>query len=88
MLRGTRLSLDQQRQFAAFSDRIDAMWQLVLDDAQLVTTPTPLKDAIETANRLYFVKFRPIRNVLIDDLSAGRKVQISPSEWLKLVLPA
>ena len=88
MLRGTKLSLDQQRQFAVLADRIDAMWQLVLDDAQLVTMPSSLKEAIETANRLYFMKFRPIRNALIDNLSAGRQVDISPPEWLKLVLPA
>ena len=88
MLRGTKLSLDQQRQFGVLADRIDAMWQLVLDDAQLVTMPSSLKEAIETANRLYFMKFRPIRNALIDNLSAGRQVDISPPEWLKLVLPA
>jgi len=88
MLRGTKLTPEQTRQFAAFVDRMDAMWKLVRDDAEQATTPPSLREAVDTATRLYFVEFRPIRNAVVENLAAGAQVDISVAQWRTLVLPA
>ena len=87
MIKGDRLSQFQQRQFVALSGRIDAMWKLVQDEALLAGASSELKESIDIANALYFLKFRPLHDSVVDDLTAGRPVNISQPEWLALSMP-
>src|SRR5258706_355978 len=85
--KGTRLPPDEQQKFAISADRIEGKWKFVQDEALRDTVPSELKQAIEAANTLYFMKFVPIRNTVLADLVAGRPVSISPHEWLNLSAP-
>jgi len=87
MIKGGRLSPDQQRKFVVSSGRIDAMWKLVKDEARLVGGPSPLTTAIDTANAVYFSEFLPLHDSVVEDLAAGRPVNISQREWLELSTP-
>jgi signal transduction histidine kinase len=82
-----RLSADQLRQFADSAGRIEGMWKIIQDEAMLDTMPSELRQSIETANKLYFVEFLPIRNAYVADLGTGQPVSISPREWLKVSAP-
>ncbi len=85
--KGARLSPNEQLQFAISADRIEGKWKFVQDEALRDTMPSELKQAIDSANTLYFMKFVPIRNTVLADLVAGRPVSISPHEWLTLSAP-
>jgi len=85
--KGTRLPPDEQQKFAISADRIEGKWKFVQDEALRDMVPSELKQAIEAANTLYFMKFVPIRNTVLADLVAGRPVSISPHEWLNLSAP-
>ena len=87
MIKGERLSPEQQRKFVALSGRIDAMWKLIQDEAQLVGGPSQLKTAIDTANARYFAEFLPLHDAVVEDLVAGRPVNISQRQWLELSTP-
>src|SRR5260221_11141424 len=87
MIRGDRLSQIQQRQFVALSGRIDAMWKLVQDEAQLAGAQPELKQSIDNANALYFSQFRPLHDAVVEDLAMGRPMNISQPEWLALSMP-
>jgi signal transduction histidine kinase len=87
MVTDARLSADQQRQFVASAARTEGMWKLVQDEAANDTIPSELRQAIETANKHYFVEFLSIRNAIVADLAAGRLVSRSPLEWRKLTAP-
>ena len=84
---GKRLTDQQRQQFAALTGRIDGVWKLVQDEARLKSTPPQLKKAIAAAENMYFVDFRPVRNAIIEQLAAGRPVEISSSDWTKLSAP-
>jgi signal transduction histidine kinase len=53
----------------------------------LPRTPPELKAAVATVDRLYFSRFRSIRDVVVEDLTAGRSVNIPPRDWLELSTP-
>jgi signal transduction histidine kinase len=88
MLRDVRLSTDEFQQFAESLGQIKGMWKLVRDEAMNDTVPSELRQAIETANKSYFVEYLPIRNGFVADLGAGRRVTVSRGEWLKLAAPS
>lgn len=88
MVIGARLTDEQRQQFSVQAGRIEATWKLVLDEAQLATTPAKLKDAIATADRLYFKEYRALRITVIDKLAAGVPVLLPPRDWLNLVGPS
>ncbi len=85
---GKRLTDEQRQQFAVLTGRIDGVWKLVRDEGRLKSTPPKLKEAIDAAENMYFVDFRPVRNAIIDELATGRPVEISSSDWTKLSAPS
>ena len=87
ILRGGRPSEAQLQDFAAMAGRIQGFWDLVKAEGQIPTTPAPLRDAIASADTRYFVKFGALRNAVVADLVAGKKVAVSPRDWLKLSVP-
>ncbi|HXJ00314.1 MAG TPA: ATP-binding protein [Micropepsaceae bacterium] len=78
------LSVEQRRKLDVLSGRIEGAWHLIQDAGRRATTPPKLKAAIDTANKIYFTQFRALRNRVVDDLSAGRPVDIDMSRWFKL----
>jgi signal transduction histidine kinase len=64
--------------------RIEGEWKLVHDAGQRPSTPPKLKAAISATDALYFTKFRPLRNHVVDQLSRKLRVDIDMRDWLKL----
>ncbi len=60
------------------------MWRLIQDIGRQDLTPLPLKEAIAAADDLYFTQFRPLRNQVVDELAAGRTVDVDLTNWLRL----
>src|SRR5882672_2006241 len=85
---GVQLSEEGRLQFAVRAGRIEETWKLIQDEAQLVTTPPALKEAIDTADRIYFREYRARRNAVIAELAAGTRVEISPREWQTVYRPS
>jgi PAS domain S-box-containing protein len=81
---GEPLSEAQRREMEALAGRIDGAWQLLRAEAQRATTPAKLKEAIKTADDVYFTKFRLLRNHVIEELAAGRKVDLALTDWQEL----
>jgi signal transduction histidine kinase len=84
MTSGERLSDDRLRKLDVLSGRIEVAWQLIQDAAQRAATPPELKDAINTADKVYFTEFRTLRNHVVDELAAGRRVDIDMRDWFAL----
>ena len=74
----------RRREADALAGRIDGAWQLLRTEAERATTPAKLKDAIKTADDVYFTKFRLLRNHVIEELAAGRKVDLALTDWQEL----
>jgi len=87
MVSGERLSDQQREDLARLAGRIDGTWSLVRDEAKVPSTPPELKSAVDTADRLYFREFRPIRDRVVRDLAAGKAIYIPPPRWLELSTP-
>src|SRR5262245_20498801 len=87
MVTGERLSDQQREDMARLAGRIDGTWKLVRDESRLPSTPPELKAAVDTADRLYFADFRPIRDRGVRDLPAGTGDLIPPPTCLELVTP-
>jgi signal transduction histidine kinase len=81
MVDGKPLSDAQKQRFAFLTGRIEGAWKLIRDEAELESTPPKLRDAIAASEKTYFTEFRSLRNMIIDELSAGRLVHITPREW-------
>jgi signal transduction histidine kinase len=84
---GRHLSEDQREQFAMMKGRIDGAWKLLQDQAELETTPAALRNAIKTADTLYFVNFRHTRDIILRDLSAGRPSSVPARQWMTMAIP-
>jgi signal transduction histidine kinase len=78
------LSAASLRELDFMAGRIEAEWKLVHDAGQRPSTPAKLRAAIGTADRLYFSKFQPVRNGVVDRLSRKLPVDIDLRDWLKL----
>jgi signal transduction histidine kinase len=81
---GSAASTDQLLEFAEASDRIDALWAKVQDEARLPLLPPDLKAAIRQAQDAYFNRLRALRTKVIDVLANGRSVPVSSREWERL----
>ena len=77
----------QQLQFASLAGRMDAAWQIVMEDARWLDLPQSLKDSIAKANKLYFRDVRARRKALLDEISAGKQAPITGIEWINLSNP-
>ena len=74
-------STDQLLRFAEASDKIDALWAKVQDEARLRLLPPNLKVAIRQVQDAYFIRLRALRTRIIDGLANGQSVPISSREW-------
>ena len=84
MTSGKPLSDSQRHELDILAGRIEGVWSLLQDEAQRDTTPAKLRDAIKAADKVYFTDFRNLRNHVVSELSAGRRVDIDMADWLKL----
>jgi signal transduction histidine kinase len=81
MVDGKPLSDAQKQHFAFLAGRIEGAWKLIREEADLDSTPPKLRDAILASDKVYFTEFRSLRNMIVDELSVGRVVHITPREW-------
>ena len=81
---GEPLSEVRRREADTLAGRIDGAWQLLRAEAERATTPAKLKDAIKTADDVYFTTFRLLRKQVIEELAAGRKVDLALTDWQEL----
>ena len=87
MLKAGTLSVGELRRFADATGRISAPWAIIKDAASLPDLPTKLKAAIQYAQKVYFIQFRPRRDEIIDRLAQGKPVSVSGQEWQRLSNP-
>jgi signal transduction histidine kinase len=62
--------------------RSDALWDVILGDANLGRVPPALHTAIASANELYFVRLRALRKSVIDSFASGKRPPISGHDWI------
>ena len=74
----------QRRKLDFLAGRIDAAWQLVRDSGRRSTTLPKLQAVIDAADKIYFTQFRTLREQVIDELLAGRTLDIDMPAWFKL----
>jgi len=84
MTSGMPLSDNQRHALDVLAGRIASVWNLLQDEARRGSTPAKLRDSINEADKIYFTDFRLMRNHVVDDLSAGRKVDVAMPDWLRL----
>ena len=84
MTSGTVLSAAKVREFDVLSGRIESVWRLIQDIGRQESTPLQLRDAIAAADDVYFTQFRPLRNHVVNELAAGRRVDVDLTNWLRL----
>jgi signal transduction histidine kinase len=84
MTSGKPLSSEQRRKLDLLSGRIAFAWQIIQDAGNRATTPAKLKEAIGAADKIYFTEFLTLRDHVVDELSAGRSVNIDLRKWLNL----
>jgi signal transduction histidine kinase len=88
MTSGKPLSAAQLREIDALSGRIAGVWRLIQDIGGQASTPMPLREAIAAADDVYFTQFRLLRNQVVDELAAGRTVDVDLTNWLRLTAAA
>ncbi len=76
-----------QRQWRVTGE-IDAPWESIVRAAQQPNFPADIKAAIRQADRAYFGAYRARRARIIQDLTAGHKVDLDRVEWLESTTPA
>jgi signal transduction histidine kinase len=62
--------------------RSDALWDLILEDANLGRVPPALHTAIASANELYFVRLRALRKSVLDAFASGKQPPTSSHDWI------
>ncbi|MGD0143008.1 MAG: ATP-binding protein [Rhizomicrobium sp.] len=62
--------------------RSDALWDVILEDANLGHVPPALHAAIASANELYFVRLRALRKSVIDSFASGKRPPTSGHDWI------
>jgi signal transduction histidine kinase len=67
---------------AELTGRGDALWDVILEDANLGHVPPALHAAITTANELYFVRLRGLRKTVIDAFASGKRPPTSGHDWI------
>src|SRR5579871_536108 len=77
-------SADRRLDFAVLAGRIDGEWQILKDEVALPNTPPKLRDAIATADRLYFTDVRKAHEAIIAGLAAGRPARTDTRKWMTL----
>ena len=85
---GNGITDDQRAQFDIATGRIEAGWQVIAEDDQVLGLASALKDIVARAQNLYFHDLRPQRQALLADLAAGKPAAITGVEWVNLSNPA
>jgi len=62
--------------------RSDALWDVILEDANVGRVPPALHAAIASANELYFVRLRALRKSVIDSFASGKRPPTSGHDWI------
>jgi signal transduction histidine kinase len=84
---GHGMTREQLVQLALMDGRIDGVWALVEERIAIATTPAPLREAVEAANRVYFTEFRKTRDQIVEKLAAQEPTLMSASQWMSLAIP-
>ena len=84
MTSGAPLSAAQVREFDVLSGRIESVWRLLQDIGRQDSTPVQSRETIAAADDVYFTQFRPLRNHVVNELAAGRTVDVDLTNWLRL----
>ena len=72
-----------ERSLAGINGMIDARWSDIEAEAQLSSTPQPLKAAIANAGKVYFTDYRAMRDGILAQLAAGQKLSISGEDFVE-----
>jgi signal transduction histidine kinase/DNA-binding response OmpR family regulator len=81
-------SLELQRSLAETKGKIDARWSDIEAEAQRSSMPAPLKAVIANAQKVYFTDYRAMRDRLLAELTAGRKLTITGQGFVEASNPA
>jgi signal transduction histidine kinase len=82
------ISPEQQLQFIKGAGRIDAGWQVILDDTRWLELPQSIKESVAKAQKLYFQDLLARRKTMLEDAAAGKPSPITGVEWVNLSNPA
>jgi signal transduction histidine kinase/CheY-like chemotaxis protein/HPt (histidine-containing phosphotransfer) domain-containing protein len=77
-----------QQSLAETKGKIDAHWGDLQIEARRSSTPQSIKMAIAQARRVYFTDYRAMRESILSQLSAGRKLSISGRDFVEASNPA
>ena len=73
---------EMRQQLIELTARGDAAWKLVESDVRLQKIPSALREAIATADRLYFHETRARRQQIIDALVAKKPTGAAGAQWI------
>jgi len=82
------LSEEQQRSFGALAEQIKGRWALIEEDIRPLAAEAQFQKPIEEFDRVYFTELPHKRQMLVDDLVAGRPVIKTLLEWREMAIPA
>jgi len=72
-----------QQSLAETKGKIDARWTDLEIEARRLSTPAPLKAAIANVRKVYFTDYRAMRDEILTQLTAGRKLSISGKDFVE-----
>ena len=78
------LTADERRQFGEGKGAIDSPHMLLKSEARQLDMPPKLKDAIDTADQVYFHQVYDQRQQVLAALDLGRKSPLSAQQWMAL----
>ena len=85
---GEPLSEENRQLFAAFAEQIKGRWALIEEDVRPLEAAPQFLKVIEAVDRTYFTELPRKRQIVVDDLAAGRPVSNSLREWRTMAAPA
>jgi signal transduction histidine kinase/CheY-like chemotaxis protein len=84
LIRNRPPSLEQEREFSEKVGRINARWAAIMEEAASPAVPKELKAQVRRTNDIYFVRYRALRQDILNRLQKDAKIDISGPEWLRL----
>jgi signal transduction histidine kinase len=73
--------------FARTNGRIDAPWTVIREAARRSLLPPRLEATIAQAQAVYFVRYRALRQTVIERLARGEKIAIAGPRWMAMSNP-
>ena len=74
-------------ELAELKGRVMAHWSAILSVSRRSTMPAPIKQAVARASDAYFVRQMALRQEMLQELNAGRKVTMSGEQWVEFSNP-